>query len=75
MEGLSNMKLIILLYLAIGMLYWAVITDKLLENRLNELNDILNRTNKPWMKYAAMVAASLYIIIFWPMVMLSKPKK
>ena len=69
------MKLIILLYLAIGMLYWAVITDKLLENRLNELNDILNRTNKPWMKYAAMVAASLYIIIFWPMVMLSKPKK
>ncbi len=69
------MKLIILLYLAIGMLYWAVITDKLLENRLNELNDILNRTSKPWMKYAAMVAASLYIIIFWPMVMLSKPKK
>ena len=60
------MKLIILLYLAIGMLYWAVITDKLLENRLNELNDILNHASEPWMKYAAMVAASLYIIIFWP---------
>ena len=61
------MKTLILLYFAIGMIYCVIKFNYITTSKLDELNEILNRTSKPWMKYASMIAASLYLIVFWPM--------
>ena len=60
------MKTLILLYFAIGMIYCVIKFNYLTTSRLDELNEILNRANKPWIKYVSMVVASLYLIVFWP---------
>lgn len=60
------MKTLILLYFAIGMLYCVIKFNYITTSRPDELNKILNRANKQWMKYASIFAASLYIVVFWP---------
>ena len=60
------MKTLLLLYFAIGMIYCVIKFNYLTTSRFDELNEILNRANKPWIKYVSMVVASLYLIIFWP---------
>lgn len=60
------MKTLILLYFVIGVYYCIIKFNYITTSKLDELNEILNRANKPWMKYASMVSASLYLIVLWP---------
>lgn len=60
------MKTLLLLYFAIGMIYCVIKMNYITTAKLDELKRILDSASSKRVRYAAMITAALYLVLFWP---------